>query len=54
MAEYRSPSGEVLDIPAGGVAAIRTLGWEPVEKPAAKTDKTPDEKPATKKQPKRK
>lgn len=52
MAEYRSPSGEVLDIPAKGVAAIRTLGWEPVEKP--KSEKAADEKPAAKKSPKRK
>ncbi|WP_416394217.1 MULTISPECIES: hypothetical protein [unclassified Curtobacterium] len=35
MPAYRSPSGEVLDIPDGGTAAIEALGWEPVEaKPA--------------------
>lgn len=35
MTAYRSPSGEVLDIPDGGTAAIEALGWEPVEsKPA--------------------
>jgi hypothetical protein len=44
----------VLDIPAEGVAAIRTLGWEPVEKPAPKSEKAQDEKPAPKKQTKRK
>lgn len=31
MVAYRSPSGEVLDIPDGGTAAIEALGWEPVE-----------------------
>lgn len=32
MARFRSPYGEVLDIPAKGVGAIRALGWVPADK----------------------
>lgn len=38
MARFRSPHGEVLDIPAKGVGAIRALGWVPVDKPAQRDE----------------
>lgn len=44
MAEYRSPSGEVLDIPDKGVSAIEKLGWKPVKAKAEK-EAAPEEKP---------
>ena len=31
--EMMSPQGEVLDIPAEGVHAMRALGWEPTGQP---------------------
>lgn len=56
MAEYRSPSGEVLDIPANGVRAIAALGWVPVTPPAPKKEpeKVEPEKAPAKRAPKKK
>jgi hypothetical protein len=38
---YRSPQGEVLDIPAEGEQIMRALGWEPVvPQPTPKTPRS--------------
>lgn len=44
MTEFKSPSGEVLDIPTEGEAAIRALGWEPVKPKQAPTKAAPTSK----------
>lgn len=46
MTLYKSPQGEVLDIPAKGIRAIESLGWKPA---APAEDKEPEDKPKPRK-----
>lgn len=41
--QYRSPQGEVLEIPAGGGHALAALGWELLT-PLEETDNKPPAK----------